>query len=71
MDSTENEVFRAAIRGDREAFLCAERHGDRVLATARQSASAQCMLALADVLIRVPPGSGRLEADMPVELLRF
>lgn len=58
-------------RGDREAFLCAERHGDGVLAIARQSASAQCMLASADILVRVPPGGGRLEAGTHVELLRF
>lgn len=58
-------------RMDRDAFLCAERHREKVRVIARQSASAQCMLARADLLVRIPPGSGRLGADTLVEVLRF
>ncbi|MBB4101418.1 molybdopterin molybdotransferase MoeA [Sphingomonas kyeonggiensis] len=57
--------------GDREAFLCAERLEEGVRVLARQSASAQCMLAQADALVRLPAGTGTLSAGTPVETLRF
>jgi len=57
--------------GDREAFLCAERLDQGVRVLARQSASAQCMLALADTLIHLPDGVGTLFAGAGVETLRF
>ncbi|MFS2111997.1 molybdopterin molybdotransferase MoeA [Sphingomonas sp. Sphisp140] len=57
--------------GDREAFLCAERLDEGVRVLARQSASAQCMLALADTLVRLPAGAGTLSAGAGVETLRF
>ena len=57
--------------GDREAFLCAERLDEGVRVLARQSASAQCMLALADTLVRLPDGAGTLSAGASVETLRF
>jgi len=59
------------IVGDREAFLCAERLDEGVRVLARQSASAQCMLALADTLVRLPAGAGTLSAGTRVETLRF
>lgn len=57
--------------GDREAFLCAERLDETVRLIQRQSASAQCLLASADVLIRRPAGEPGLPAGAPVRLLRF
>jgi molybdopterin molybdotransferase len=57
--------------GDREALLCAERLDDGVRVLARQSASAQCMLALADALVRLPADAGTLSAGARVETLRF
>lgn len=57
--------------GDREAFLCAERLDEGVRVLARQSASAQCMLALADTLVRLPDGAGTLPVGTRVETLRF
>lgn len=57
--------------GDREAFLCAERLDDGVRVLARQSASSQCMLAQADMLVRLPATSSELRAGTPVEMLRF
>jgi len=57
--------------GDREAFLCAERLDEGVRVLERQSASAQCMLALADTLVRLPAGIGTLSAGTRVETLRF
>jgi len=57
--------------GEREAFLCAERLDEGVRVLARQSASAQCMLAQADALVRLPAGAGALPAGTCVETLRF
>lgn len=55
----------------REAFLCAERMEDGVRLIERQSASAQCMLAAADLLVRRLPGATALPAGAPVQVLRF
>jgi len=57
--------------GDREAFLCAERLDEGVRVLARQSASAQCMLARADTLVRLLAGAGALSPGAAVETLRF
>ena len=65
------ELLEDVRAGDREAFLCAERLDEGVRVLARQSASDQCMLARADVLVRMPAGTETLRAGATVELLRF
>jgi molybdopterin molybdotransferase len=61
----------AAPMGDREAFLCADRYGEGVRLLARQNASDQAMLARADALVRIRPGSDALPAGSCVEVLSF
>lgn len=57
--------------GDREAFLCAERADAGVQVIAAQSASAQSMLARADMLVRRLPGDPALAVGSTVPFLRF
>jgi len=57
--------------GPRESLLCAERQGDGVRVIERQSASAQLMLARADVLVRRPAHGAALAAGALVPVLRF
>jgi molybdopterin molybdotransferase len=64
-------LLESVTTGDREAFLCAERMEEGVRVLPRQSASAQCMLARADALVRIAPGLTPLAIGVSVELLRF
>jgi molybdopterin molybdotransferase len=57
--------------GERETFLCAEWSGAGVRVIERQTASAQCMLARADALVRRPAGGLALAAGELVNVLRF
>lgn len=57
--------------GERDAFLCAERVDDGIRVIARQSASAQCMLALADSLVHRRAGDPSAEKGVAVRFLRF
>ncbi|MFT4055247.1 MAG: molybdopterin molybdotransferase MoeA [Novosphingobium sp.] len=58
---------------DRDQFLCAtgESRGNGVSIIARQEASAQMMLAQADLLVERPAQSASMEAGSPVRCLRF
>jgi len=60
-----------AESGDRETFLCAEWKDQGVRVIDRQSASAQRMLADADILIRRPIHAPALDVGDIVPVLRF
>jgi molybdopterin molybdotransferase len=61
----------AEATGGRESFLCGARISNAVEILDRQSASAQAMLALADVLVRRPANSPALAQGAEVQTLRF
>lgn len=56
---------------DREQFLCGFAVEGKVEVIERQAASMQSTLADADLLLRIPAGSGALTAGTPVQTLRF
>ncbi|MBU3078768.1 molybdopterin molybdotransferase MoeA [Sphingomonas quercus] len=57
--------------GERETFLCAGLGPEGALVLPGQSASAQCLLASADALVRLPAGAGDLPAGSMIDMLRF
>ena len=60
-----------AANGEREAFLCGERGVEGVEVMERQTASAQMMLARADMLVRRAPHAPEVGAGAAVQALRF
>ena len=60
-----------AANGPREAFLCGERSADGVAVLERQAASAQMLLARADMLVRRAPNALELPAGARVQALKF
>ena len=60
-----------AGNGPREAFLCGERSAVGVEVLERQAASAQMLLARADMLVRRAPNAPELPGGAPVQALRF
>lgn len=64
-------VALAGEGGSRESFLCGEGSDGGVRIIERQSASAQCMLAHADVLVRRPMHAPALAAGETIDVLRF
>ena len=60
-----------AANGAREAFLCGECGAGGVGVLERQAASAQMMLAQADVLVRRAPNAPEVGAGAAVQALRF
>lgn len=64
-------LAKAVALGAREQFLCGCHEDGAVRVIDRQAASSQAMLARADLLVRLPPGSAVLAAGDSVATYRF